>query len=393
MRPIPFVPFFLAVQSVVLAAALTGHAPVCSASAPLPPATTVAGVSESTLLVLEDRALTEWGARRFAEAIALWEQLISAAPDRRRYRLGLARTLATAGNTTRARAELQAAKAIPPAARNDAYNTLVAEGELLRAERRDKAADLAFQAAADLSGRSLRRAPPPARRDDTRPWRLNVGGSADHFDNDRDWENQLQLELGYRFSSDLQTYGVYEQHHRFDEVDDSLLVGIAAVLFDAFGVRMDIGGAPEADFRPRTEGSVRLDWLTFEFVQPQIAYQILDYPSGQVTTLTPGLRLFPTAATLVELQYSLTNEVDGSDTRIGGVRLGWKIGQRWRPALSYYRGAEALPPQMRADFQRAGAGVTWLMSREWQLRGDYAYEDRESAYVAHSLAVGIGLNF
>ncbi|MGQ0502324.1 MAG: YaiO family outer membrane beta-barrel protein [Panacagrimonas sp.] len=342
---------------------------------------------------MEDRALTAWGARRFDEAIVLWEELIAAAPGQRRYRLGLVRTLVTAGNTERARTELQAAKAVPATAKSDAYNTLVAEGELLRAERRDKAADLAFQAAADLSGRNLRRASPPGRRDDARPWRLNVGGSADHFDNERGWENQLQFELGYRFSSDLQAYGVYEQHHRFEAVDDSFLVGVATILFDALGVRMDIGGTPEAEFRPRTEGSVRLDWLGLDFVQPQLAYQVLDYSSGQVSTLTPGVRLFPSSATVLDLQYSFTTEVDGSDTRIGGVRLGWKLGQRWRPTLSYYRGEEALPPQMRADFQRAGAGMTWVASREWQLRGDYAYEDRENAYVAHSLAVGIGVNF
>lgn len=344
---------------------------------------------------LEDQALGHWSAGQFDEAIALWKQLIAAAPAQRRFRIGLVRTLVSAGDTARARQELTSAQSVPPTNRSDEYNTLVAAVEILRAERGDAAAVDAFAGAADVAGRgrNTRTVTGSGRRSPQQPWRLNTGVIVDSFDNERDVENQFLFELGYRFSRNLFTYALYERHDRFDALDHVYVLGVSMRPVDALGVRLSLGGSPDAAFRPRTEGSIKLEWLGFEWVQPALAYQVLDYPSGEITTLTPGLRFFPAPFTNVELQYALTTEIDGSHTRIGGVRVGWRAGQRWLPSLSFYRGEEALPPQIRADFQRVGAGVTWLASREWQLRGDYAYEDREGSYVGQSLALGVGLSF
>lgn len=383
----------LVVTCVLLARVTTAHsqepAAVRAADAAL------RSVPSAELERLEDAALDHWSARRFDHAIAHWHRLIALEPVVRRYRIGLVRTLVSAGDITGARQQLELARSVAATTPSDEANILIAEGEILRAEQRDDAATETFAAAANIAGRSRDTRPTAgsARRDSQLPWRLNTGALVDSFDNERDVENQLVVELGYRYSRDLLAYALYERHDRFDAIDDVYLLGLSVRPFDALGVRLNFGGSPDATFRPRTEGSVKLEWLSWERVQPALAYQVLDYPAGEVTTLTPGVRFFVDPFVNVELQYALTREIDGSDTRIGGLRVGWRAGQRWLPSVSFYRGSEALPPQIRADFQRAGAGVTWLASREWHLRGDYAYEDREGSYVGHSLALGVGLNF
>lgn len=347
------------------------------------------------LATLEDRALEDWSARRYTEAIALWRQLIAAQPGRRSYRIGLVRTLVSAGDLTQARQELQAALSIPAAGRSDEYNALVAEGEILAAEQRDDDAAEFFAAAADVAGRDarVRTRSSMSRRDQDRPWRFNTGVVVDHFDNQRDLESQLLYELGYRFSRDLFAYALYERHNRFDAVDHVYLLGVSVRPLDRLAVRFDVGGSPGADFRPRTEGSIRLEWAAAPWFHPLIGYRLLDYADGHVTTITPGLRLLAPPVGDVEFQYALTDEIDGGSSRIGGMRIGWYLGSHWQTSLSYFRGEEALPPQPRADFQRVAAGLTWVASREWQLRLDYAYEDREDTYIGQSVALGAGLSF
>ncbi|MGQ0699864.1 MAG: YaiO family outer membrane beta-barrel protein [Panacagrimonas sp.] len=343
---------------------------------------------------IEEQALAAWSARRYADAIAHWNRLIAAAPAQRSYRLGLVRTLVSAGDIVLAREALLAAKLIPVANRSEEYNTLVAEGEVLGAEQRDEAAAAAFEAAEDLVGRSGSRSRSPrTTRDERKPWRLNTGLLVDRFDNRRGTENQLLVELGYRYSRDFFAYALYERHDRFDAIDDVYVAGISVRPSEKLGVRLNLGGSPDAAFRPRVEGSIILDWQMTEWLRPQVGYQRLDYAEGDVTTVIPGVRLLLASVADLELQYALTTEIDGSRSRIGGARIGWNAHRRWLPSLNYHRGEEALPPQIRARFQRTGAGVVWLASREWQLRLDYAYEDREDAYVAHSLALGAGFNF
>ncbi|MGQ0619832.1 MAG: YaiO family outer membrane beta-barrel protein [Panacagrimonas sp.] len=347
------------------------------------------------LAALEDRALADWSERRYAQAIALWRQLIAAQPQRRSYRIGLVRTLVSAGDLAQARKELQAALSSTPATdRSDEYNTLVAEGEILEAEQRDDAAAEVFGAAADVAGRDARsRTRGRSPRDQDLPWRLNTGMVVDHFDNERDLESQLLFDLGFRHSRDLFSYALYERHNRFDSVDHVYLLGFSTRATERLAIRADLGGSPGADFRPRLEGSVRLEWLATPRLRPLFGYRLLNYADGDVSTLTPGLRLLGTPIGDVELQYALTSEIDGEHSHIGGVRFDWVLGPQWQPSLSYFFGEEALPPQVRAEFQRVAAGLTWVASREWQLRLDYAYEDREDAYIGQSVALGAGINF
>lgn len=345
--------------------------------------------------VAEDRALEDWASRRYPQAIAGWEQLIAANPGTRRYRIGLVRTLVSAGDIARARQELQAAKTVAATSRSDEYDYLVAEGEVLDAEQQDEAATQAFAAAADVIGRNAPSRPRSGLAGGTqkRPWHFNTGVVIDYFDNERNFENQLLYQLGYRFSPELLAFALYERHNRFDAFDPVYLVGIATRPFDALAARLSVGGSPDADFRPRTEASINLEWSMIDRVHPLLGYEFLDYPEGHVSTVTPGLRIVDSPLGDVELQYALTKEIDGSHSRIGGLRFDWRLGRQWLPSLSYQRGHEALPPQIRAKFQRTAAGLTWVASREWQLRLDYAYEDREDAYIGHSVAVGVGLDF
>lgn len=350
--------------------------------------------SEPQLEQMEARALAFWSDGRFAEAVETWSELIRAAPERRSYRIGLVRTLVSAGQVQQARAALDDAKRVAGSGRSDEYNLLVAEAEVLRAESRNAAAADAFAAAADIAGRdSSRRSGGFSSSARQHPWRLSTGAVFDRFDNRRGNEHQVSTQLGYRYSRDLLLFALYERHDRFDAVDAVYLAGAAMRLGEDFALHLNLGASPGADFRPRREGSMRLEWLASEQLRPLIGYQVLDYDQGNITTVTPGLRLRLASGINVELQYALTDELQGSTTRIGGVRIDWLAGERWLPSVNYYRGEEALPPQQRARFQRIGAGLIWLATPRWYLRTDVAYEDREQLYTAESIALSLGVNF
>lgn len=344
--------------------------------------------------VIEDRALADWSDGRYAAAIDGWRSLIAHAPDRRHYRIGLVRTLVSAGSIAAARAELDRARAVPAADRSERYNTLVAEAEVLRAEQRDEAAREAFAAAEEVArggssrtgGRAVDYAP-------TLPWRFRTGILIDHFDNQRQQESQLVYELGYRVSAQLVAHALYERHARFDRDDDVYLVGAAMRPLDALALRIDVGVSPDADFRPRREAAVSLDWTAIDWLHPLLSYQRLDYSDGDVSTLSPGLRLLGTPLGDVELRYASTRDIDGAHSRYGAIRFDWLLADRWLPSLSLQQGDEALPPELRSDFHRIAAGLTWIAAREWHLRMDYAYEDRQDIHIRQSVALGVGLRF
>lgn len=365
-------------------------APLAAAASPA----AVASDRDDTLAQLEEQALDDWGSRRYPRAVAGWDRLIAAEPARRRYRLGLVRTLVSSGEIQRARAELVDAAAVAASEASDEHNTLVAEGELLRAEQQDRLAADAFGEAAALAGRDprARGGAATASAAGPRPWRFNSGLILDHFSNSRGDESQVVFDLGYRFHAGLATYLLYEQHRRFNATDPVYIAGAALRAGDHFALRLNLGGSPDPAFRPQLEGTVRVEWLATEFLHPLLGYQVLDYADGLVRTWTPGLRILAEGAN-VELLYALTEETDGSDTGTAGLRLDWILARNWAPSFTYQRGEEALPPQARAEFQRVGAGVTWRASQVWQLRLDYGYEHREAAYIAHTLAFGLGLNF
>lgn len=352
-----------------------------------------ASASDARLEHIETQALSDWSEGRYALAIEHWQELIAAAPTRQRYRIGLVRTLVSAGDIDGARATLQDAKAIPGEGRSDEYNLLMAEGEVLRAESRDRASDRAFDAAAALAGREMtRRASRPSRPAHQKRWRLNSGALYEHFDNQRGDEHQLFAQLSYRYSRDVLLFAAYERHHRFDALDQVYLGGAAFRLGERLVLNANLGGSPEASFRPRTEASIRLDWLASARFRPLVGYQVLDYREGNITTVTPGLRLL-LGLVDIELQYALTDELNGASTRIGGISFDWPVTPRWLASLNYYRGTEALPPQQRARFQRIGASMIWLPTARWSVRGDLAYEDREQLYTARSVGLSLGYSF
>lgn len=367
------------------------HAAERAADAGDPQAASTAG---ARLEQMETQALSDWAEGRYAQAIEQWQQLIQAAPARQRYRIGLVRTRVSAGDIGGARAALQDAKAVAGEGRSDEYNLLVAEGEVLRAESRDVDSANAFDAAAVLAGRQETRRAAQLARDTGQPsWRLSSGAVFDQFDNQRGDEHQLFAQLGYRYSRDLLLFAVYERHHRFDALDQVYLGGAALRLGKHLVLNATLGGSPDASFRPRTEASVRLEWLASASLRPLLGYQVLDYREGNITTVTPGLRVLFGSAVNVELQYALTDELEGATTRIGGARIDWLVTSRWLPSINYYRGTEALPPQQRARFQRIGVGLIWLVTPQWSLRGDLAYEDREELYTARSLGLSLGYTF
>lgn len=343
---------------------------------------------------IEDRALADWSDGRYAAAVDAWRQLIAQDPGRRHYRLGLVRTLVSAGSIDEARSELDRARQVPAANRSDRYNTLVAEAEVLRAERRDEAARTAFAAAEEVARGGASRTGTRAIDDaPTLPWRFRTGILIDHFDNQRQQESQRVYELGYRYSPNLITYALYERHSRFDRRDDVYLVGAALRPLDALALRVDVGVSPDAEFRPRHEAAIGLDWIAIDWLHPLLSYQRLDYDDGEVSTLSPGLRFPGTALGDIELRYASTRDIDGAHSRYGAIRFDWLIGDRWLPSLSLQQGDEALPPEVRSDFQRVAAGVTWVADREWHLRLDYAYEDRQDIHIRQSVALGVGLRF
>lgn len=338
------------------------------------------------LKALEQLAIVQGWLQRYDDSIATWRQALTLTPDQVDFRIGLARVLYWKGEREAALVELNRALARDP----DHIEALTLKGDVLMAQNAPASARRAYEQARVLAGtaanpeldRKIAGAVPP------RAWRLDVGGSYDHYDNARGDENSLYTQLGYRLSPKLTLYGRYDRYDNFGTTDQGLAAGGYWLIQQRLLLNAEVGGTlDEVDFRPDTLAALYADLLLDGPLQPLLGLRHLRYDNGDVTTITPGLRLLRSTAQL-ELRYSHTDNIDGGSTGVFSARASYDAG-RYAPYLAYTVGEEALPPQALADIRIYGAGCVFNLSPTWGLRADYSYEDREDIYRHHALGLGL----
>jgi YaiO family outer membrane protein len=333
------------------------------------------------LAVLEQLATLEGWLQRYDDSAAHWRQAIALAPQRPDYRVGLARVLYWKGDHAGALDALDAVAAEPAH-----YDALVLRGDVLMAQGRPDAARAAYlraqslpQADAGLAAK-LARARPPLR------WRLDAGAAFDDYSELRGSEHSLFAQLGYQFSPAFSAYVHYDRFDWFDTDDQTLLAGAYWLPHPQWLLALEAGRTPDADFRPKTQANLQVEWLLQGPVQPLLGYRWYDYDNGRVATVTPGLRWLPAPFSL-ELRYAASKNTDGSDTGVTTLRAAWEGSERWTPYVLYASGKEALPPQPEADFDVYAAGLLWNLTPAFGLRLDYAYEDRPDFYERNTVAL------
>lgn len=337
------------------------------------------------VLAVEQLAIVQGWLGRYEQSTATWRRAIELRPGKPDYHVGLARVLYWQGERRAALSELDRALALAP----DSLEALSLKGDVLLADGQRDPARQAYERslqlpgadAAELQRKLAATAPPPA-------WRLDAGSIFDDYDSARGQEDSQYLQLGRQLSPALTVYGRYDRFHQFGARDQGLTAGAYWLAQPRWLLQAEAGlTLDSADFRSDSQFLLNADWLLDGPVQPLLGLRLLSYDQGEVSTVTPGLRLLYGPAAL-ELRYGFTSNLDDSNTGVFAARLGFDTGAA-APYLSYTQGEEALPPQARADVTVLGAGCVWTLNPQWSLRADYSYEDRKDIYKHHALGGGL----
>ncbi|HKY92959.1 MAG TPA: YaiO family outer membrane beta-barrel protein [Nevskiaceae bacterium] len=231
---------------------------------------------------------------------------------------------------------------------------------------------------------------------DGRPrWTLDLDWITDEFSNARGGEQTAMTQLGYRFSRKVLAYLHYEWLHHFDAYDQKYAVGALFEPMEDLAVSLEAGWSDDPVFSADRSGQVRVDLVRWDVVQPSIAYRYLDYDGfGHVSTWTPGVRVLTPAGNL-EFRDAFSRDIDGTRTSIRSLKLFWLTGSEDQLAfyVAGFDGEDSLPPQTRADFWRLMSGLSWILSREWEVRADFGWEKREASYIQRSFAFGLTRRF
>lgn len=336
---------------------------------------------------LEQLAIVQGWLQRYDDSIASWRKALALAPERSDFHVGLARALYWKGERDSALAELDQALAAQP----DNVDALTLKGDVLIAQDQPLAAREAYARARGLGDdpvgvieldRKIAQAVAPS------AWRLDAGGSYDHYSNQREHEYSAYTQLGYKFSRELSLYAHYDHFDNFGATDEVLTAGGYLLIQDWLLLNAEAGGTiDDADFRADSLASIYADLLLDGPVQPLLGFRYLDYDTGEVTTIIPGLRLLLDAAEL-EVRYGITDNVDGADTEVLSLRASYNAAG-YTPYLAYATGEEALPPQALADIRIYAAGCVFNLNPVWGLRADYSFEDRKNVYDHDSFALGL----
>lgn len=340
-------------------------------------------------LAVEQLAIVQGWLGRYEQSIASWRKAQVLRPNQPDYHLGLARVLYWKGEHGASLAELDRALKLAP----DHLDAQSLRGDVLLAAGQHAEARVAYERSLSLPGadqpalrRKLEGAAPPL------AWRLDAGGLFDDYDNARGSEDSQYLQLGHQATAALNLYGRYDRYHQFGARDQGLSLGAYWLPVRQLLLQAELGATLDApDFRSDTQLLLNADWLLPGPAQPLLGLRLLRYDQGEVSTLTPGLRLLQGPAAL-ELRYGLTSNLDDSDTGMFSARLGFEAG-RAAPYFVYSQGEEALPPQALAEITIFGAGCVWSLNRHWSLRADYSHEDRRNIYRHHALGVGFSYRF
>lgn len=349
----------------------------------------VAAREPRNVLAREQLAIVLGWQSKFDASIKAWREAIALAPNKADYHLGLGRVLYWKGERAAALQSLDTALKLDP----KSADALKLKGDVLIADGQPAEARKAYLAAQSLAPsdtelpRRIARAVPPLL------WRLDAGYTYDDYDNFRGQESSRFVQLGRRVGKGGDVlYVRYDGYDNFGKVDQGATLGAYWLPHPKLLLNLEAGTTfGTADFRPENLYQINGEWLIDAPVQPLLGYRYLTYDNGEVSTITPGLRVLLPGA-VAEARYGFTDNLDGSNTGVFAARVTFE-GAGYSPYLAFTSGSEALPPQAEADITVFGGGVVFDLTPAWGVRVDYSYEDRKDIYKHHAVGGGVTYRF
>lgn len=352
----------------------------------------------------EQLALVESWQRHYDLSIDEWRRVIELQPDRPGAKASLARVLYWKGERAAALRILDEQLAANPAD----SDALVLRGDVLLADGRAGDARRTYLQAQSQRGQSTELSRKIASAAEPPHWHLDLGGAYDHFNNARGNEDAQYAQIGYALSSKAGIYLHYDRLHEFGATDQDILGGGYWRVAPQLLLVAEAGGSiDKPDFRPDTQFAVGAEWLGSRTVQPLLGYRYLRYNlttnlgtagaavggKGNVSTVTPGVRLIAPRYGNLELRYGFTRNVDGSNTGVEQLRINIDPIDSFTPYIAAAHGKEALPPQPPATFTVLSAGGVYDFTASMSARLDLAYEHRPRFYDHQTVALGLSYKF
>ena len=343
---------------------------------------------------LEKLATVQGWLNRFDDSIASWRRVVALAPRKPDGHVGLARVLYWKGERAESLRELDAALNLAP---RDA-DALMLKGDVLMADRRPGEARAAYLQTQALSPNNAELQKKLANAVAPLPWRLDAGIIGDRYSSGRGSENESYVQLGYSFSPETTAYVHFDRMKNFGEVDLGLSAGGYFLPAKWLLLNAEYGVTPDtANFRAKSIAVLNSEFLLEGAVQPLLGVRYMHYNAtvfsagGNVTTITPGLRLLAAPA-VIEARYGYSNNIDKSKTGVTQLRASFDL-ENCTPYVAFFTGREALPPLAKADIRVFVVGSVFNLSPNWGARVDLTHENRKNTYTHNALGVGLTYRF
>lgn len=345
-------------------------------------------------------ATVEAWLNHFDLSVAAWRSVLKITPNQASAHVGLARVLYWQAKYPEASREIDAAIVLEaPKA-----EVLVLKGDVLLAAGNRAQAREIYQQAQTLAQGDSEIAKKISRTEEPKNWRLDAGYLADQFSAIRGKESSAYLQLGNQVSADTSLYLRADRYNSFNNLDTGLTGGGYFRVAPWYLLNAELGfNVDTANFRPKQMLVVNSEFLVAGSVQPLLGLRYMHYDDathagsasivagGDVTTITPGLRILLPSSSL-ELRYGYSQNLDHSKTAVFQAKLNFEQ-DAFTPYLVFASGEEALPPLSKAEIKVFGAGVVWNMNSEWGARIDLTHEDRSGFYKHNTIGLGFSRHF
>lgn len=225
---------------------------------------------------------------------------------------------------------------------------------------------------------------------DKNHWRIDGGLGGSDFDDDTipEWNDQF-LRIEYSPES-LSYHASVQRYDRFGLTDLELRAGVADAIRGGWDWGLEIGGTPDADFRPDLSLSGRLGrTLKLEnglVLYPNVNFRTDDYDIGNIQTLQPDLTAYLSNGTILTGRLIATFQ-DAEEDQLGWLIEGrHPVTDRLQLRAGYARAPEALDG-LAITTESLFGGLTYAVREDLDLHFNLSRDDRENSFVRNSANV------
>lgn len=221
-------------------------------------------------------------------------------------------------------------------------------------------------------------------------WRIDGGIGGSEFDVDElsEWNDQF---LRVEYSPDNVSYHAsIQRYDRFGTSDIELRAGIADAVRGGWDWGLEIGGTPDAAFRPDLSLGGRLGrTINLEsglVLYPNVNFRHDDYSTGNIQTVQPDLTAYLANGTILTGRLIATFQ-NGEEDQLGWLIEGRKsVTDRLQLRAGYARAPEAVDG-LAITTESLFGGLTYAVRDDLDIHLNLSRDDREDVYVRNSANV------